>query len=261
MGTVGCHKCKLMKPEIYENKPYEEWPCAKCTLAKEYTRTFSTGYFDTAALEEIADEDRPLYDDPNEHMFVTSGSYPLTADELQSLETIKRAIANQMYIVFAGLLVKLLYMAKKSPEMFEVFIKKMQFPYMSYSDIGSSMNPPCGKQTVLYRLRKVVEQFPELETVLPTDTRYSSGKYTLKTIAAKKKQELAERHVTNALFGGKYKNYQYTMEDLNKLLRLPFNVADDVFLFNAYTRDEDHLNGASENKDSSERVQAEGSEG
>ena len=232
-----------MNPDDYKGKPYEEWPCATCALSKEYTKTFSTGYFDTAALDEIEAEDKPLYDDPNEHLFVTSGSFPLTEDELHSLETIKSAIMRQMYEVFSGVMVKLLFMAKKSPEMFEVLIKKMQFPYMSYSDIGSTMDPPCGKQTVLYRLRKVVEQFPELASVINTDTRYSGGRYTLKTIATRKKQELLARHVDKALFGDKFVSYNYTIDDLNKLLKLPFNVRDEVFTFNAYL-DERFGNGS-----------------
>jgi len=234
MGVIGCHNCKKWNPEEYKDKPYEEWPCASCPLAKEYTRTFSTGYFDTADLDEIAAEDKPLYDDPNEHLFVTSGDFPLQEEEIRSLEAIKSAIMRQMYVVFSGLLVKLLYMAKKSPEMFEVFIKKMQFPYMSYSDIGSTMDPPCGKQTVLYRLRKVVEKFPELASVINTDTRYSGGRYTIKTLATRKRQELAARHVDKAVFGDKYVGYAYSVADLNKLLKLPFNVRDEVFTFNAY---------------------------
>lgn len=72
---------------------------------------------------------------------------------------------------------KMVKLAKFNPTMFEVIIKKMQYPYMSYSEIGDSMTPKCSKQNVLYHLKHAVEMFPEISSALLTDTRFSSGRY------------------------------------------------------------------------------------
>ena len=55
MPTFGCHNCKA-DLKAFEDRPYEEWPCAKCALAKNYSHTFCTGYFDTADLDGIEDD-------------------------------------------------------------------------------------------------------------------------------------------------------------------------------------------------------------
>ena len=183
MSTFGCHSCGV-KLEEYKNRPYEEWPCATCALSKDYSRTFSTGYFETADLESVEDEHEIEADD--DATFVTDGKIPLRDTEIDTLATIVNAVANQVQLIFSGLLVRLLKIAKTNPIMFEVFIKKMQFPYMSYSEIGDTMEPKCSKQNVLYHLKCIVKEFPELENVLQTDTRYTNGQYALRTIAEKR---------------------------------------------------------------------------
>lgn len=239
MAVFGCHRCKVNLKE-WADKPYDQWPCASCTLAKDYSRTFSTGYFDTAEVEGIEDESARLGEE--KHEFIVGNPVELTEDELTSLETIKTAVTHQICEMFSGILVKLLHIAKTNPIMFEVFIKKMQFPYMSYAEIGASMNPKCSKQNVLYHLKCVVSEFPELLSVIHTDTRYSGGQYALKTVADRKRQQVAEERAQDLIFDDKYKPYRYMdMKELNRILRLPFNVRDEVFTFNAYLADELHM--------------------
>ena len=240
MSTFGCHRCKVNLKD-WEGRPYEEWPCASCTLAKDYSRTFNTGYFDSAKMEEeLEDEHDPFQQ--NEHEFVVSDTVKLNEDEIHSLETIQDAISHQIYAMFSGILVRLLHMAKTNPMMFEVFIKKMQFPYMSYSEIGNTMEPKCSKQNVLYHLKCVVDEFPELLSIIQTDTRYSGGRYALKTVADRKRKQLAEERAQKIIYGDKYAAFRYMdMDELNKILRLPFNMRDEVFTFNAYLDDEAHL--------------------
>ena len=249
MGMKNCAKCGVNLND-YKDKPYEEWPCASCQLAKDYSRTFSTGYFDTADLDSIEDEHH--YE--SEHEFVTQGDFPLTEEELASLETIKEAITSKVCMVFAGLLVRLLKIAKTNPIMFEVFIKKMQFPYMSYAEIGESMEPKCSKQNVLYHLKCIVDEFPELLAVIHTDTRYTAGTYALKTVADRKKMQVAVSKAREALYGKEASDYHETsIVELNKILRLPFNMREDVFNFNAYLHDENHLRDEEEEEDGSDK--------
>lgn len=249
MSTFGCHRCKVNLKD-WEGKPYEEWPCASCSLSKDYSRTFNTGYFDTGKAEEDESEGYDPFSSEDEHELVVSDTVKLTEDEIHSLETIQAAISNQIYAMFSGILVKLLYMAKTNPVMFEVFIKKMQFPYMSYSEIGDTMEPKCSKQNVLYHLKCVVEQFPELLSIIQTDTRYSAGKYALKTVADRKRQQIAEERAQKIIYGDKYAPFRYMdMKELNKILRLPFNMRDEVFTFNAYLDDERHIQDTEEEED------------
>lgn len=240
MGVFGCHRCKVNLKD-WEGKPYEEWPCASCALSKDYSRTFNTGYFDTGKSE---DDETEGYDPfiPEDHEFVVNDTVKLTEDEIHSLETIRDAVSKQIFAVFSGLMVKLLHMAKTNPVMFEVFIKKMQFPYMSYSEIGDTMEPKCSKQNVLYHLKCVVDQFPELLSIIQTDTRYSAGRYALKTVADRKRMQVAEERARKLIYGEDQVSYtKMDMNELNKILRLPFNMRDEVFTFNPYISDERHL--------------------
>lgn len=246
MSTFGCHNCGVDLKSL-EGKPYEEWPCATCALSKNYAHTFNSGYFDTAKMDEAIDDGE--YINPGDHKFITKGKIPMTKEELATLESIQTAVEHQMYAMFSGLLIKLLIMAKDNPVMFEVIIKKMQFPYMSYSEIGASMNPKCSKQNILYHLKNAISMFPELSSVIQTDSRYTAGHYALKTLADKKRKEIVDKCIQENLYGkhyhvGRFKNIQ----ELNAMLKLPFMIGDEVLSFNAYIKDENHINDEHENK-------------
>lgn len=238
MSTIGCHNCKFNLKE-YEELPYEQWPCASCPTAKNYSHTFATGYFDSAKEDELEAEEIPNVED--DHIFVTKGDFPLQEEEIFTLESIKYAIVDQVTGLFSGLLIRLLHIAKTDPIRFEVLVKKMQFPYMSYSEIGNSMNPKCSKQNVLYHLKGAIAEFPELEKVIHIDTRYSGGHYALKTLADKKRKEQVRTRLQQQLFGEHYNPIKFSIDEINKIIQLPFNVDDDVFTFNAYLADEEHI--------------------
>jgi len=248
MTTFHCGTCGV-NPADWKDKPFELWPCATCSLSKNYYHTFSTGYFDTLS-DEVEDEKFTL-DPPEDHPFVIEGSFPLRDNEIDSLETIRAAIEKQVCSMFSGIIVKLLEMAKKNPVMFEVLIKKLQFPYMSYSEIGDTLSPKCSKQNVLHHLKTAVAQFPELGLVIHTDTRYSGGHYALRTLADIKRREQAENAIQRNIYGKHYAQFRHLdMKELNRLLRLPFMVRDEVFSFNAYVKDEEHVaDGAAGDKD------------
>ena len=238
MPTFGCHNCKA-DLKAFEDRPYEEWPCAKCALAKNYSHTFCTGYFDTADLDGIEDESLVKAEDAS---FVTMGDVTLTENELATLGTIKDAIAHQIMSSLSGIVLTLLKMSQTNPTMFEILIKKMQFPFMSYSDIGASLDPPCSKQNVLYHLKSAVRLYPEIEAALLIDSRYSGGRYALKTLAESRRREQVERRVRQNLYGDAWEAQQYgRVEEINDILRLPFVIDPRVLDFNAYVKDEEEL--------------------
>lgn len=238
MPTFGCHNCKA-DLKAFEDRPYEEWPCAKCSLAKNYAHTFCTGYFDTADLDAIVDESRVKAEEAS---FVTMDGVSLNENELATLGTIKDAIAHQIMSSISGIVLALLRMSQTNPTMFEILIKKMQFPFMSYSEIGASLDPPCSKQNVLYHLKSAVRMYPEIEAALLIDSRYSGGRYALKTLAETRRQMQVERRVRQNLYGDAWEAQQYRrVEELNEILRLPFVISPRVLSFNAYVKDEEEL--------------------
>ena len=241
MSTFGCHNCGVNLDDL-KDKPYEQWPCSSCALAKDYSKTFNTGYFDTAALDAIEDERQTLQLDGEDSDFVTSGDIPLRPEEIRTLKSIKNAVANHMCAVLSGSLLKLMKIASKRPQLFEVVIKKMQFPYMSYAEIGASMDPVCSKQNVLHYLKQAVKEMPVLADVIKVDQRYSNGYYALRTVADIKRQQESERLLQQNIFGSEASKVHLDINEVNSILRLPFNIKDEILEFNAYTRDEEYLN-------------------
>lgn len=230
-------------------RPDVDWvdsPCATCRLGNDSPTTKRPALFDTEKTcspdgEEasyLARVDKALEnagdDPPPEPKFDV-----LTPEMLQ---TLKRIMEEQMYSVLAGTIVRLLKMGKVSPVMLELVLKKMQYPLMSYSELGSSMKEPFSKQNVLYHLKHAVEMMPELASVLLTDTRFSGGRYALKTIANRRRQEAAYRRMKGLLYGEDDPEMQAkSMRELNSILHAPFMVSDDALNFSAYdyyTKDE-----------------------
>ena len=246
MSTFGCHSCPVHKNlDKYKDKPWDEIPCAKCSMGNNYTKTWNTGFFDTGKEDSEVDAIAGDFKFDNEHEFVTTGKFPLTEEETATLESIKKAVAQQVCKTFSWLMVRMLHMAKTNPVMFEVIIKKMQFPHMSYSDLGATMEPKCSKQNVLYHLKNAINEFPELESVIHTDTRYTAGHYALRTLAERKMAEEAEKRLRENLYGRRAVK-PMDMEELNSILHSPLMMRDEVFTFNAYLQDEEKLNAAAE---------------
>jgi len=237
MSVFGCHSCGV---DITKYANYEDSPCATCKLAKEYYNTHRAAMFDSSGdptnYDEDEDERLGVVDETFENF---DQKQPKVDIREQSLDTIKEAIQNQMYIAMSGLIMKFVKLAKDNPIMFEVVIKKMQYPYMSYMEIGRSMQPPCKKQNVLYHLKRAVEMFPDLEKVILTDTRFSGGRYALQTIANRARQNNAKQRVQDILFGGMNPEFKsMRMSELNAILAAPFMAPDEAIDFNPYVEDE-----------------------
>ncbi len=236
-----CAKCPV------DLTKYENWldsPCATCRLGNDSPTTKRPALFDTEKTcspdgEEasyLARVDKALEaagDDPPP---------PPKFDQLtpEMLQQLKRIMEEQIYGVLSGTLIRFLKLGKTSPVMLELVLKKMQYPYMSYSELGASMKEPFSKQNVLYHLKHAVDIMPELASVLLTDTRFSSGRYALQTVANRRRQDYAKQRMKGLLYGEDDPNIQAkSMRELNQILHAPFMVSDEALDFNPYITDED----------------------
>ena len=142
-------------------------------------------------------------------------------------------------IAISGVVIKLLKLGQTSPIMLELVIKKLQYPHMSYSELGASMATPFSKQNVLYHLKHAVEIIPELSSALLTDTRFSAGRYALKTIAQEYRQQYAEKRVQGILYGENDPAFTaHRLKELNTILQAPFLISKEAVDFNPYIKDE-----------------------
>ena len=243
MAVWGCHSCSYHpSPEI----PYLESPCATCKLAVEYTNTKRAAMFDSAGGSDFdADEeensalarvDKELENAGDDPISKQTAQYPLTLDQLA---TLKKAIEDQLMVAISGVVLKLLKLGQVSPIMLELVIKKLQYPHMSYSELGASMETPFSKQNVLYHLKHAVEIIPELASALLTDTRFSAGRYALKTLAQEARQHYAEQRIQGILYGENDPAFTaHRLKELNAILQAPFLLTKEAFDFNPYIKDE-----------------------
>ena len=240
MPTFGCHSCPYTpSPKI----PYEESPCATCKLAVETYNTHRPALFDSG---------NPLDDDENEFLGVEDKDLQNIDErdpDAKILKKVKEAkdtvgilkdvIEKQVFLAASGMTLSLLKMAKESPIMFEILIKKMQYPWMSYSEIGNSMNPKCSKQNVLYHLKHAVELFPDLNEAILTDTRFSAGHYALKTIANYRKQNKAKQRIQGIMYGEANPGFVARgLKEITRICAAPFMSDKDVINFNPFINDE-----------------------
>ena len=242
MPTFGCHSCSYVpSPQI----PYEESPCAKCKLAQETYNTHRPALFDSG---------NPLDDDESEFLGVEDKDLQnidehdpdatilkKVKEAKATVNILKDVIEKQVFLAASGMTLSLLKMAKESPIMFEILIKKMQYPYLSYSEIGNSMNPKCSKQNVLYHLKHAVELYPELNSAILTDTRFSAGHYALKTIADRNRQNKYKQRIQGILYGEANPGFiAKSLQEITKICAMPFMVTDEVINFNPFIEDEMH---------------------
>ena len=158
----------------------------------------------------------------------------------ETVSVIRDVIEKQVFVVTSGLILSLLKMAKESPIMFEILIKKMQYPFMSYSEIGNSMNPKCSKQNVLYHLKHAVELYPDLNAAILTDTRFSAGHYALTTIANRRRQNKFKQRIQGILYGEQNPGFiARGLSEITKICSMPFMIPDEVINFNPFTDDEE----------------------
>lgn len=240
---LGCHSCSWTpRPDV----PWEESPCATCRTANDYVHTKKAMFIDetggtaedseeqeNAAFARIDESLENAGDDPVNKLKTTM---PLTLDQLAVL---KKAIEDQLMIAISGVLIKLLKLGQVSPVMLELVVKKLQQPLASYSELGASMKEPFSKQNVLYHLKHAVELMPELSHALLTDTRFSGGRYALKTLAQEVRQAYAEKKIQGILYGENDPAFTARrLEELNSILQAPFLLDKDALDFNAYIKDE-----------------------
>ena len=243
MAVWGCHSCGV---DITKYPDYMSSPCATCKLAVEYTNTKRAAMFDSAGGSDFdADEeensalarvDKELENAGDDPISKQAAQYPLTLDQLA---TLKKAIEDQLMIAISGVVIKLLKLGQISPIMLELVTKKLQYPHMSYSELGASMATPFSKQNVLYHLKHAVEIIPELASALLTDTRFSAGRYALKTIAQESRIQYAEKRIQGILYGENDPAFTaHRLKELNAILQAPFLVPKEAFDFNPYIKDE-----------------------
>jgi hypothetical protein len=242
MSVFGCHSCGV---DITKYPDYMSSPCATCKLATEYYNTKRASMFDSAGgsdynqdeeeNEALARCDKELETAGDDPITKSAAQYPLTIDQLA---TLKKAIEDQLMIAISGILLKLLKLGQMSPVMLELVIKKMQYPLMSYSELGASMKEPFSKQNVLYHLKHAVEILPELSSALLTDTRFSGGRYALKTLAQEARQTYAEKAIQGILYGDDPAFQAKRLAELNAILQAPFLISKEALDFNPYIKDE-----------------------
>lgn len=237
MAIQGCHSCGV---DLSQYTNYEESPCATCKLTKEHNKTHRPELFDSAVdVSTAEDQDRLEVQEDNDTLLLLKRLGCGTEDKDKALHLLMEVIQNQVYITASNIIIKMLKLAKTSPIMFEVVVKKMQFPYMSYSEIGDSMSPPCSKQNVLYHLKHAVELFPDLSTALLTDTRFSAGRYALQTVANRYRQLQGKRKIHGLIYSNDPDMRAHAMSELNSILYAPFMVSDAIVDFDLYTKDEE----------------------
>lgn len=242
MPTFGCHSCGYTPSP---NVPFEQSPCATCKLGVETYNTHRPALFDSG---------NPLDDDESEFLGVEDKDLQNIDErdpDAKILKKVKEAkdtvgilkdvIEKQVFLAASGMTLSLLKMAKESPIMFEILIKKMQYPYMSYSEIGNSMRPKCSKQNVLYHLKHAVALYPELNAAILTDTRFSAGHYALKTIADYNRQNKARQRIQGILYGEQNPGFiAKGLQEITKICAMPWMVPDEVINFNPFIEDEMH---------------------
>lgn len=237
----GCHSCSV---NLSDYERYEDSPCASCFLSQEYSHTHNMGLFDninTADVEDFKGSTATLTTEQEELLAGLD-------TELETFDAIKQACEAQMLITMSNVCLKIIKLMKRNPTTIGILLRKWQFPYMSYSDIGASMNPKCSKQNVLYHLKQAVQFFPELEHLILTDTRFSGGRYALRTVAAQNRANYINNKLRQALYGDNPMLKINTMKQVSALLDAPCNIPDDIVDFDLYTQEDNDAEQANDAK-------------
>lgn len=240
MPTFNCTTCGYTPNP---GTPYLESPCATCKLAVEQYNTHRPALFDSGNWDDddeaefLGVEDKDLQNIDENDIDVEVLKKVKEATEITKV--LREVIEKQVFLVASGLVLSLVKMAKESPVLFEILIKKMQYPYLSYSEIGASMEPKCSKQNVLYHLKHAVEMFPDLNSAILTDTRFSGGHYALKTIAEANKQNKAKQRIQGILYGEANPAFiARGLKEITRICSLPFMADKDIINFNPFIKDE-----------------------
>lgn len=211
--------CPQFDIQKYRDKPYQQTPCAKCSLTKQsfkvnkHIQLFDTdGAIDqlqNIAQEQI-DQDQYIPQD-----------IPITV-----INAISKACEQNLLITLSNTVLKLCVLSKQYPALFQVLVLKMQHPQMSYYQIGQSMVPPCSKQNVLYHLEHAVQKFPELSKAIITDTRFSGGKNAIKKVLDKVQKSKQIQKIKHLLYEQSDINTVKSVEQLQQIFRKPYKICN-----------------------------------
>lgn len=243
MSTFGCHNCGV---DISKYPKYEESPCATCRLNKETYYAHPVEMFESMETAE----------DAGELENITNREDPLAGIDydLNTLNLMKQVCEEQFLRVASSIIIKMIALAKRHPVMIEVVLKKLQYPHMSYSEIGASLTRPCLKQNILHHLKMAVKLFPEISHALITDTRSNGGHYALRTVAADEKEKFAKNRLKQIIYGNDPDMQAMTLKEINAVFKVPKGDEINIPDFDLYTRfdnndDEDKDYGDTGDKD------------
>lgn len=227
MPNCPCPQFDIQK---YKDMPYQATPCAKCFLSKETTNTNKhSQLFDTDGVQQQqqpAERRQPVE---------IKDTLPEKISQ-DTLELIVEACQQNNILVLSNIILKLARLAKTYPVLFEILTYKMQHPEMSYYQIGRKLDPPCSKQNVLYHLSHAVREFPELQKCIMTDTRFSGGRYALKTVAEMAARVNKIETVRKLLYAENEYTTRKTFQELRKQFARPCKV-NVISNFDSYLQD------------------------
>lgn len=112
----------------------------------------------------------------------------------------------------------------------------MQYPSMSYHEIGRNLNPPCSKQNVLYHLSNAVKQFPDLCASIITDSRFSGGRLAIKKIANTIQKQRQIEKIRKILYVQTEANKRKSIQQLKEEFAKPVGSIPIEF-FDSYKED------------------------
>ena len=220
-------------PQLFQGVDYEKTPCANCFMTRQTHRTnkVSKLYDQDAAqnvdIDQLADQHQTVADQD-----LVPQNVPQSV-----ILNIQKACQQNFLVVLSNTVLKLTRMAQEYPALFQVLTLKMQYPYMSYLEIGQHMVPPCSKQNVLYHLSHAVEQFPQLSKAILTDTRFSGGRYAIKRVADMIDTQDKSNKVKKLLYKETPINKVKTLDQLHQIFKKPFKT-QIIDIFDAYAKQE-----------------------
>ena len=222
--------CQEFDVQKYKDVPYQETPCASCFMTKQTHRTNKVSQlYDTDGAQDI---DQIAADQPVPDQDIVPDNVPK-----HIIMNIQKACQENLLVTLSNTVLKLTQLSKSYPALFQILTIKMQYPYMSYYQIGQVMVPPCSKQNVLYHLSHAVQQFPELSSAILTDTRFSGGRYAIKTIADKAYEQKHTDKVKKLLYVQSQANRRKSIAQLQRLFAQPYKT-QTVDMFDMYAKKE-----------------------
>lgn len=154
-----------------------------------------------------------------------------------AITMVMQACQKNFLITLSNIVLKLTDLARQYPVTYQILHMKMQYPSMSYHQIGRNLNPPCSKQNVLYHLSNAVKQFPDLCSSIITDTRFSGGRFAIRRAAdlADKNKQLDK--IRKILYVETETNKQKSIKKLKEEFSKPVD-SIPIDFFDSYKEEE-----------------------